>query len=615
VASLLFEGLRDEAIALHDPEFPALAARLTLQDRAGWPELEQFFAREGIGPPPGVDFDTLSALESAHSELEPLSRTLDKLRRMTLERAPLGRRLAVLRKLGELDSTKPVWAELIAAHEQVRHGELKDAVRQALAARDPAAIAALHDELTAPGWAVPVPKEYVRATRGADAWLRLRDVLTEAEAAAAALEAWYARAALQPPTLEMVEEARHLRQRWEDARDQCTGCRAALAESPNVAALVRDEGLLGRLDVLPARIQPVLDWLGEQDSRDDTAGRFAHACEQLEQHLERLPHWKAEADWLASVAALQGDVARLCRDVPELAYPEPLSVRVEEALAEVRSRGSRRRTILAAGIAVGISLFVVAVGSFIFGARRAQQLEKDRARLEKIHQQSLAGNFAQVPPFVSQAATRYAADEQVSQLVEQIGVAVDEERERREQVQEALSRHASNVETSRRKRDERKGLQQIDAWPDDVPAAAKAWRVARSLGGDPARREAGGRTAKVPPEDCVEARHALKKEESEIEAAATVQKELEIEFRDAATQAFRDEMAAIRGEADAAVAGKDAQRARSLLQRLHSLRDKASMDKCAMVEELVSGSVRRRVAPDEVAAIHDVEAMLQDLMK
>jgi hypothetical protein len=39
------------------------------------------------------------------------------------------------------------------------------------------------------------------------------------------------------------------------------------------------------------------------------------------------------------------------------------------------------------------------------------------------------------------------------------------------------------------------------------------------------------------------------------------------------------------------------------------------MDKCAMVEELVSGSVRRRVAPDEVAAIHDVEAMLQDLMK
>jgi hypothetical protein len=139
--------------------------------------------------------------------------------------------------------------------------------------------------------------------------------------------------------------------------------------------------------------------------------------------------------------------------------------------------------------------------------------------------------------------------------------------------------------------------------------------VARSLGGDPARREAGGRTAKVPPEDCVEARHALKKEESEIEAAATVQKELEIEFRDAATQAFRDEMAAIRGEADAAVAGKDAQRARSLLQRLHSLRDKASMDKCAMVEELVSGSVRRRVAPDEVAAIHDVEAMLQDLMK
>jgi hypothetical protein len=615
VESLLFEGLRDEAIALHDPEFPSLAARLNLQDRAGWPELEQFFAREGIGPPPGVDFDTLSALESAHSELEPLSRILDKLRRMTLERAPLGRRLAVLRKLGELDPTKPVWAELIAAHEQVRHGELKDAVRQALAARDPAAISALHDELTSSGWSVPVPKEYVRATRGADAWLRLRDVVDEAEAAAEALEAWYARAALQPPTLEMVEEARQLRQRWEEARDQCTGCRAALAESPNVATLVRDEGLLGRLDVLPPRTQPVLDWLDEQDSRDDTAGQFAHACEQLEQHVERLPHWKAEAEWLASVAALQDDVTRLCREVPDLAYPEPLRVRVEEALVEVQSRASHRRTILLGAMAAGGALVVIAIGLVIFGARRSQQLEKDRARLEKIHQQALAGNFVQMPSFVAEAASRHTADENVSSLAERIGVAVDEERERREQVQEGLARQAANVETSRRKREERKGLQQLDAWPDDVPAAAKAWRVARSLGGDPGRRKPAGGMAAVPPEDCVEARHALKKEESEIEAAGTVQKELENEFRDAATQAFRDELTTIRGEVDAAVAGKDAQRARSLLARLHALRDKASMDKCATVDELVSGDVRRRVAPSEVEAIHEIETKLQSLIR
>ena len=612
VEALLFEGLRDEAIALHDPEFPALAARLNLQDRATWPQVEQYFASEGIGPPPAVDFDTLSALESAHSELEPLSRTLDKLRRMTLERAPLGRRLAVLRKLGELDPTKPVWAELIAAHEQVRHGELKDAVRQALAARDPAAIATVHDELTASGWTVPVPKEYVRATRGADAWLRLRDVVTEGEAAAAALEAWYARAVLQPPTLEMVDEARRLRQRWEETRDEAAGCRAALAESPNVAALVRDEGLFGRFDVLPARTQPVLDWLGEQDTRDDTASRFAQACEQLEQHVERLPHWKVETAWLDSVAERQDEVARLCQEVPDLAYPEPLRVRVEEALAEVRARGARRHTMLLGAVVAGVVMAVLAIGLFMFGARRSQQLEKDRARLEKTLHQAQAGNFVEPPKFVAEVASAYAADEKIALLIEEIGVAVDEERERRGQVQEALARHAANVETARRKLTERTGLQRLEAWPDDVPAAAKAWRVARSLGGDPGHRVGqGDRAAKVPPEDCVESRHALKKEESDIVAGGDAQKELENEFREAATQAFKEELATIRGETDAALAGKDAQRARSLLQRLHSLRDKASMDKCATVDALLGGSVRRRVAPDEVAAIHDIEVMLQ----
>jgi hypothetical protein len=239
-------------------------------------------------------------------------------------------------------------------------------------------------------------------------------------------------------------------------------------------------------------------------------------------------------------------------------------------------------------------------------------LEKDRARLEKTLHQAQAGNFVEPPKFVAEVASAYAADEKIALLIEEIGVAVDEERERRGQVQEALARHAANVETARRKLTERTGLQRLEAWPDDVPAAAKAWRVARSLGGDPGHRVGqGDRAAKVPPEDCVESRHALKKEESEIVAGGDAQKELENEFREAATQAFKEELATIRGEADAALAGKDAQRARSLLQRLHSLRDKASMDKCATVDALLGGSVRRRVAPDEVAAIHEIEVMLQ----
>lgn len=618
VEGLLFEGLRDEAIALHDPEFPALAARLNLEDRAGWPEVEQFFAREGIGAPPQIDFDTLSALESAHSELEPLARPLDKLRRMALERAPLGRRLALLRKLRELDPTKPVWSELIAAHEQIRAGELKDAVRQALAARDPEAIAALHDELSAPGWAVPVPKELVRATHGVDAWLRLREVAAEAESAAAALEAWYGRAALQPPTLEMVEDARHLRQRWQEACEAAAGCRAALAESQTIAGFVRDEGLLSRLDDLPARTQPVLEWLGIQDARDDAGNEFAGACQRLEEHIERLPHQQVEAAWTESVKELQANVLRLCRELPDLVYPDQLRVRVEEALAAVQSRGVQRRKILIGAVAAGlVALTLLILGAFSC-SQRSRRLEADRKTLEKIHTQALAGNFAELPNAVAEIKARHPSDEAIATLDEEITAAVSEEFARRRKVGDELSRQAANVETARRKLSERRGAERLEAWPEDVPAGAKAWRAARAVGGDPGHRGSAGthgQPAAFPPEDCIQARQVVKEEEGKIATAEELQKRLEDDFRRSATEAFHDELTAIRTDAEAAIAAKDGKQARTIIGRLHTLRDKAGKDKCDTVDVLLGGAVRRRVAREDVEMVQDFEPALQALIQ
>ena len=40
---LLFEGLRDEAMALHEPELLGIAVRLNLEDKATWPNAQGFF--------------------------------------------------------------------------------------------------------------------------------------------------------------------------------------------------------------------------------------------------------------------------------------------------------------------------------------------------------------------------------------------------------------------------------------------------------------------------------------------------------------------------------------------------------------------------------------------
>ncbi len=45
---LLFEGLRDEALGLHDPDLFVVAMRLNLQSRPQWPDIQAWLAEHDI---------------------------------------------------------------------------------------------------------------------------------------------------------------------------------------------------------------------------------------------------------------------------------------------------------------------------------------------------------------------------------------------------------------------------------------------------------------------------------------------------------------------------------------------------------------------------------------
>lgn len=356
VDDLLFSGLRDEAVALNDPDFPRVAARLNLEDREAWPQVQAFFEREGIPPPPRIDFDTLAALDSAHAELEVLAKPLDRLRRQVLSRAPLVDRLRLLRKVHDFDPTKPVWADAVKEHELARLTEVAHDVKRALAARDPAEIAALHAELVAPDWTVAVPGDLVRSTRGADVWGRLREALQAADGAAAALERGLALVEQDADT-DTVAGQRHARHQWREAAAAVQECLGGLDECPRVAELIAAEGLADRFAALEQRVQPALAWLQAHDDHEALLAWQAQSLAQIDRHLAGLPRSaREEPQWLAGITVLAAKLQE--RGM----LPADVAVRVEDAVALVRQAPQRRlvRNLVAAAAVVIVAAIIVA---------------------------------------------------------------------------------------------------------------------------------------------------------------------------------------------------------------------------------------------------------------
>lgn len=582
---LLFEGLRDEAIGLHDPELAAVALRLNLDDKPRLPELSLLCASEGIELPPAIDFAALSALNSAYSEVEQLRRPLDRLRRLALERAPLKKRIKLLRQLRSHDSSKPVWGDQVASHEEVRLLELNDAVKQAVRSRDPAAIAVLNEELTHPGWSVPVPPRLKHETGGADVWSALRSEMATLEPVALQLEAACDRINEEGADLfERLESLRLLRQRWVAGESRCRECIFTLPKHPGIVSLTLPEEFGQRLEALREKVAPALEWLSQVDQRDSLVQQFRQACNELELLTDGPPVMKNESKWMARVAKLEANLQQYCQQVTQLKIPESLQIKVKRAVADVQRRihqRARHRIMALAGGAI-LALVVVAATAYLINERRARiaatEYVRELIRLAEI------GEYVGRPELLEKYASRFGSHAVFAAALEEFDKLAELEQTRRRSFDQLVLAHEEALAQASRDLAgrEEEPHKKLDEWPGAVLEAQDRYRAARLKGGFPKCRKSEGTGTPNKPADAGDdlppsVRQRFEDEETRLAEQAEKQSRIEQDFANAASEEFGRQLQQIEKSIPAFGSPDAGERAKSLLELLDQTLDKAKM--------------------------------------
>lgn len=345
----LKQGLRSEAVHLAEaePRLLDLLATIDFPERADWDEMVAFYQ---LSRPDPLLFDVAEQLNEAYSLQQPLERLLDRHRLLALQRAPLPQRLAVLRRIAEVDAGNAVWEEDVRMFEKARLADIDAAARGAAEQRDAAALTAIAAELTQPGWRERPAKAQVE---------RIRRLSEDVNRSVARRELEQLEPELNRALGELnVIKGRGLRDRWN-----------------HLAAVAR----LAANDPLVERVAPALGWIADDDARLEMERTFRTATAALEQVLER-PDAGEEELRSAGHAVLK------C----ERGIPEPLNGRYRERLRSLElSRQRRRRAIV---IGAGLALVLI-VGSVALIVQRSSAAALAKRLSEAAHQLIADGKF------------------------------------------------------------------------------------------------------------------------------------------------------------------------------------------------------------------------------
>jgi hypothetical protein len=603
---LLFEGLRDEAVGLHDPDLTVIASRFAVHDRPQWPDISAWLAEMGISDPPRVDTDAVSHLEAVHGELEALRKGLERLRRMALERAPLGNKLSALRKLRAYDSTKLVWSKAVAAHEDACLREYRTAITRALAKADFNSLADMHAALVDPDWESEVPRDLVSATRGADIAGTIHDAAQRAKELAKELERCWAASA--GPTHVHCEQLLELRQRFNDTRGVIEECLEHLQDCPQILSVVRKAGLDTAFDTLCAGLGKPIEWIEACSVLHTTRTTFAGECRRVEYLCDHMPDKAGESKWLADLQRSDSEIRNCCQQLPELVFPELLQERVRKARASITSRENlRARFVLV--IAASVVVLVGGITAF-FGYRHWKQGEKDRVItvLKDAVKDARHGMYLERPTDVENYAGTYGGDTKVSRLLREFDECVEVEKDRRSDFSEDVASHKELVEAATAALTDRKAEpadeSRLAAWPQPFIDAATCLAKARGIGGRPE-----GRGADIGTTIPISAQRQFDREEKEIAECEAAQAKVDGELEQLAADSFirlrdqfRDRLP--EGGADTAVAD-----AKSLLTEVRALKNLGSAKKAEGLPAAIAN--QKRVSPELLESLEILEKRLE----
>lgn len=323
VDSLLSRGLRSEAIELaeREPNLNEVAIGLDFPELDAWNELLGQFEMQPI---PALPADVAAELNDAYGTTLPVEKLLQRHRSAALARAPLALRIDILRRLCAADGANPVWPKDVKAFELQRLSDIKSELELAIREKNAATLTTLHQELTSPNWRNPVPAELQRKVTDAHARIRQVSARTEMEVIAHQLSNAYADFD--------IDTARQHGQRFE-----------ALAQ---IVKLPPNDPLLNVAG-------PALDWIREEQTRDNREKRFQAQLIAIEEALNRR----------TTIEELE----RLYYGVTQhgQALPEPLENRLADRLETLRVDAARRRRSIIAATATAVVVILAATGLLI----------------------------------------------------------------------------------------------------------------------------------------------------------------------------------------------------------------------------------------------------------
>ncbi|RME76310.1 MAG: hypothetical protein D6776_01470, partial [Planctomycetota bacterium] len=395
-------GLHAEVVALCEasPDALELLAALDI------PALDDWIAlchELGLPAPTPLPLEAAELLNDTYARHEALRKLLDLQRRLVLARAPLARRLPVLRALAARDPENPHWARLLASHETARLEEIRASAQRAAASDDLETLEALLRELEDEGWRERPPAALQKQI--ANACRRVRDARTVAELEALLPEIEDAFGAMD------LEQLAQLHDRWQALADALEGA------------------LPGEL---AERSRTAFSWLEAQRAEAERQRTFEQASEALRRAIETdAPEPELRQRYLeATRLGLELDPAL------ERRYRERLEV---HALRQRRNR--RNRTIVLTAAALALAGALVLIARDRLRARRIEQAASHiGAALDQNRLEEASGLWEQL----ARRDPALLAAPELAGLEKRLAQAQEAERARRKRFQAALERaHAA----------------------------------------------------------------------------------------------------------------------------------------------------------------------------
>jgi hypothetical protein len=171
---LLRTGMRSEALRQVQLEPDALEVykELAIRNADRWAEIAQ---QVGLSVPPRLNAEAARRLNEAFATEQKVKELLRQHRSLALSRAPLCRRLDIVRLLHRAEPVNLGWQDDIAAYEAARFEEMRWAIADPARRTDWDAVRALSEEISADVWVSPPPLDLVAMIQEAHAALRGRE--------------------------------------------------------------------------------------------------------------------------------------------------------------------------------------------------------------------------------------------------------------------------------------------------------------------------------------------------------------------------------------------------------------------------------------------------------